>query len=72
MRTLLLTNDQVLSLAEMAECVEEMRKAFVMSGEGEVESPLRTRFAMTDVRNVLMMPSLIRGDLNTLSVKIVS
>ncbi|MCS4540226.1 MAG: hypothetical protein HYU03_06030 [Thaumarchaeota archaeon] len=72
MRILLLTNDQVLSLAEMAECVEEMRKAFVMSGEGKVESPLRTRFAMTDVRNVLMMPSLIRGELDTLSLKIVS
>ncbi len=56
----------------MRDCVDEMKKAFVMFGEGKIESPLRTRFAMTDVRNVLMMPSLIRGDLNTLSFKIVS
>lgn len=56
----------------MGECVEEMRKAFVMLGEGKVESPLRTKFAVTGVRNVLMMPSLIRGDMNSLSLKIVS
>lgn len=72
MRVLLLTNDQVLSLADMRDCVDEMKEAFVMFGQGKIESPLRTRFAMTDVRNVLMMPSLIRGDLNTLSLKIVS
>lgn len=56
----------------MRDCVDEMKEAFVMFGQGKIESPLRTRFAMTDVRNVLMMPSLIRGDLNTLSLKIVS
>ncbi len=56
----------------MRDCVEEMKKAFVLFGHGEIDSPLRTKFAITDVRNVLMMPSLMRGDLNTLSLKIVS
>jgi ornithine cyclodeaminase/alanine dehydrogenase-like protein (mu-crystallin family) len=56
----------------MQDCVEEMRRAFVLFGEDKVESPLRTKFAMTDVGNVLIMPSLIRAHLNTLSLKIVS
>ncbi len=72
MKVLLLTNDEVLSLADMRDCVEEMRRAFVLFGQGKIDSPLRTKLPVTEVRNVLMMPSLIRGDTETLSLKIVS
>lgn len=73
MRILTLTNEQVLSLADMRAAVDELQKAFLLSGqEGVVESPIRTRFRMTDVRNILLMPSLIREKRDTLSVKIVS
>ncbi len=56
----------------MKECVDKMGEAFALLGKGEIESPLRTRIAMSSVRNVLFMPSLIRGELNTLSLKVVS
>jgi len=72
LRILTLTDEQVLELAEMRACVDELKEAFVMLAHGEVESPVRTRFRMSDVRNVLLMPSLIRGRMNTLSVKLVS
>ncbi len=69
---LTLSGDQVRSLCEMKECVDKMGEAFALFGRGEIESPLRTRIAMSSVRNVLFMPSLIRGGLNTLSLKVVS
>ena len=56
----------------MKECIDKMEEAFAALGRGEVESPLRTRIAMSDLRNILFMPSLIRGSLNTLSLKVVS
>lgn len=72
MRILTLSGEQIRSLYDMKECVERMSVAFALLGDGKVESPLRTRIPMSNVRNVLFMPSLIRGDLNTLSLKIVS
>jgi ornithine cyclodeaminase len=72
LRVLTLTNDQVLALAKMGECVDEMKKAFLLFGEGHVESPVRTRFKMSEVRNILLMPSLIRKDSNTMSLKLVT
>ena len=71
MKVLTLTNDQVLSLADMRGAVDELRRAFQLPSSG-VESPIRTRFRMSDVRNVLLMPSLIREDRDTLSLKLVS
>ena len=72
MRILTLTDSQVLDLADMRACVDELKEAFVLLAGGAVESPVRTRFRMSDVRNVLLMPSLIRDAANTLSLKIVS
>lgn len=72
MRILTLTNEQVLELADMKSAVDELQKAFVQLAGGQVESPIRTRFRMTDVRNILLMPSLIRGERDTLSLKLVS
>jgi ornithine cyclodeaminase/alanine dehydrogenase-like protein (mu-crystallin family) len=72
LRILTLTDEQVLELAEMRACVDELKEAFVMLADGEVESPVRTRFRMSDVRNILLMPSLIREKKNTLSLKMVS
>lgn len=72
MRILTLTNEQVLGLAEMKSCVDELESSFVQVSKGEVESPVRGRFRMSDVRNILMMPSLIRGKANTVSLKLVS
>jgi len=72
LRILTLTDQQVLDLAEMRACVDEIKEAFLLSSQGQVESPVRTRFRMSDVRNILLMPSLIRDKMNTLSVKMVS
>jgi ornithine cyclodeaminase/alanine dehydrogenase-like protein (mu-crystallin family) len=71
LKILALSGDQVRSLSNMKECVERMREAFVLLGRGEVESPVRTRIPISEVRNVLFMPSLIR-EVNKLSLKIVS
>ncbi len=72
MRILTLTNEQVLALADMRASVDELRGAFALLAQGEVESPVRTRFRMTDVRNILLMPSLIRDKANMVSLKLVS
>jgi len=72
LRILTLTNEQVLALADMKSCVEEMKRAFLLFGEGMVESPVRTRFKMTDVRNILLMPSLVREKKDTMSLKLVT
>jgi ornithine cyclodeaminase len=72
LRILTLTNEQVVELAEMRACVDELKNAFVLLAQGEVESPVRTRFKMSDVRNILLMPSLIRDKSNTVSLKLVS
>jgi ornithine cyclodeaminase/alanine dehydrogenase-like protein (mu-crystallin family) len=72
MRILTLSGEQVHSLSDMKECLDTMAGAFKRLGEGEVESPLRVRIPMSSVRNILFMPSLIRGGLNNLSLKIVS
>lgn len=71
MKILTLTNEQVIALSDMKSSVEELKKAFLVAGQGRVESPVRTRFRMTDVRNILLMPSLVRGD-DTVSLKLVS
>ncbi len=71
MKILTLTNEQVIALADMKGSVEELKKAFLAEAEGRVESPVRTRFRMTDARNVLLMPSLVRGS-DTVSLKLVS
>ncbi len=72
MRILTLTDEQVLSLADIRGAVDELEKVFLLVPGGGVESPIRTRFRMTDVRNVLLMPSLIREKRDTLSLKLVS
>lgn len=71
MRILTLTNEQVASLAKMGESVDELKKAFIVQGEGRVEAPPRARFQMSDVRNILWMPSLVRGR-DTMSLKLVT
>jgi ornithine cyclodeaminase len=71
LKILTLTNEQVIALADMKGSVEELKKAFIAESEGRVESPVRTRFKMTDVRNLLLMPSLVRGN-DTMSLKMVS
>lgn len=71
MRILTLTNEQVASLANMRDSVEEMKKAFLVEAEGLVEAPPRARFRMSDVRNILWMPSLVRGR-DTMSLKLVT
>jgi ornithine cyclodeaminase/alanine dehydrogenase-like protein (mu-crystallin family) len=72
LRILTITDEQVLSLADMRGAVDEVEKAFLLVPGGNIESPIRTRFRMTDVRNVLLMPSLIREKRDTLSLKLVS
>jgi ornithine cyclodeaminase/alanine dehydrogenase-like protein (mu-crystallin family) len=72
MRILTLTNEQVIALADTRECVDELEKAFLLLGQGQVESPVRTRFRMTDVRNILLMPSLVREERDTMSLKLVT
>jgi ornithine cyclodeaminase len=72
LRILTLTNEQVIELAEMRASVDELKTAFILLARGEVESPVRTRFKMSDVRNILLMPSLIRDKSNTVSLKLVS
>jgi len=71
LRVLTLTNEQVLALANMKECAQEMNSAFITASHGKVDSPIRTRFMMSDVRNILLMPSLLR-DRDTVSLKMVS
>jgi ornithine cyclodeaminase/alanine dehydrogenase-like protein (mu-crystallin family) len=72
LRILTLTDAQVLSLADTRGAVDELQRAFVLLSEGHVESPLRTRFRMTEVRNVLLMPSLIRDRRDAVSLKLAS
>jgi ornithine cyclodeaminase/alanine dehydrogenase-like protein (mu-crystallin family) len=72
LRILTLTNEQVIALADMRGCVDDLKKAFLLMGEGYVESPVRTRFKMSDVRNILLMPSLIREKKDTMSLKMVT
>ena len=71
MRILTLTNEQVLALADMRGAVEELHKAFLIPAD-QVESPVRTRFRVTGVRNVLLMPSFIRGGRDAVALKLVS
>lgn len=71
MRILSLTNEQVASLAKMGDSVDELKKAFLVKAEGKVEAPPRARFQMSDVRNILWMPSLVRGR-DTMSLKLVT
>lgn len=71
MRILTLTNEQVASLAKMGDSVDELKKAFLVKSEGHVEAPPRARFQMSDVRNILWMPSLVRGR-DTMSLKLVT
>ncbi len=72
MRVLTLTDEQIISLADMRGAVDELHKAFLLASGGSIESPIRTRFRMTDVRNILIMPSLIRENRDALSLKLVS
>lgn len=72
MRILTLTNEQVIALADMRGCVDELNSSFRLLGEGHVESPVRTRFRMSDVRNILLMPSLVREKKDTVSLKLVT
>jgi ornithine cyclodeaminase/alanine dehydrogenase-like protein (mu-crystallin family) len=72
LRILTLTNEQVIALADTRGCVDELQRAFLLLGEGHVESPVRTRFRMTDVRNILLMPSLVREKRDTMSLKLVT
>ena len=71
MKILTLTNEQVLSLADMKTAVDELQKAFLVPSD-QIESPLRTRFRMSEVRNILLMPSLVRDKRDTVSLKLVS
>ncbi|MDA4121912.1 MAG: ornithine cyclodeaminase family protein [Thaumarchaeota archaeon] len=72
MKILTLTNEQVLELADMRASVDELRSAFALLAKGAVESPVRTRFRISDVRNILLMPSLVRDKVNMASLKIVT
>ena len=72
MNVLTLTNEQVLSLVDMRAAVDRLQGAFMLSANGQVESPIRTRFRITDVRNVLLMPSLMGEGRESLSLKMVS
>jgi ornithine cyclodeaminase/alanine dehydrogenase-like protein (mu-crystallin family) len=72
LRILTLTNEQVIALADTRGCVDELQRAFLLLGEGHVESPVRTRFKMSDVRNILLMPSLVREKRDTMSLKLVT
>jgi ornithine cyclodeaminase len=72
LRILTLTNEQVTGLADMKESVDEMGRAFGLLADGQVESPVRTRFKMSEVRNILLMPSLIRESKDTMSLKVVT
>src|SRR5271170_6193041 len=56
----------------MRGCVDELNSSFRLLGEGHVESPVRTRFRMSDVRNILLMPSLVREKKDTMSLKMVT
>jgi ornithine cyclodeaminase/alanine dehydrogenase-like protein (mu-crystallin family) len=72
LKILTLTNEEVLGLASMDEAIDELEAAFVLASKELVESPIRTRFKMSEVRNILLMPSLIRGQKNQLGLKMVS
>lgn len=72
MRVLTLTDEQVLSLAEMRASVDELQRVFPLQTRGEVESPVRTRFRISDLRSILVMPSLIRETRETASLKVAS
>jgi ornithine cyclodeaminase/alanine dehydrogenase-like protein (mu-crystallin family) len=72
MRVRVLTGKEVLAACKMRDCIEEMRRAFLLRGRGMVESPLRARIAVTERRNILVMPSLIRNQRNDVSLKVVS
>jgi len=71
LKILTLTNEQVIMLADMKSAVEAVKGGFMIEAQAGVESPVRTRFRITDVRNVLFMPSLVRGK-DTMSLKLVS
>jgi alanine dehydrogenase len=68
LKILTLTNEQVLSLTDMKAAVDELQKAFMVASD-RIESPIRTRFKMSEVRNILLMPSLIREKRDTVSLK---
>jgi len=71
LKILTLTNEQVIMLADMKSAVEAVKGGFMMEAQGSIESPVRTRFRLTEVRNVLFMPSLVRGK-DVMSLKLVS
>ena len=72
MKVLLIGEADVLSLCKMPECIDAMRGAFVFLDRGVVSDPLRTRIAVSEIRNILVMPSMVRDRDPQISLKVVS
>jgi ornithine cyclodeaminase/alanine dehydrogenase-like protein (mu-crystallin family) len=72
LRVLLIGEAEVLSLCKMPECISAIRGAFVSLDKGVVSDPLRTRIAVSETRNILVMPSLVRDLDPQVSLKVVS
>ena len=72
MRILVLNAEQVSAACRMRACVDEMASVFALVGDGKTESPLRTRLAVSDTRDILVMPSLVRRRGPEASLKVVS
>jgi ornithine cyclodeaminase len=72
LKVLLIGEAEVLSLCKMPECIDAIRGAFVSLDKGAVSDPLRTRIAVSETRNILVMPSLVRDRDPQISLKVVS
>jgi ornithine cyclodeaminase/alanine dehydrogenase-like protein (mu-crystallin family) len=56
----------------MPECIDVIRGSFLSLYRGAVSDPLRTRIAVSETRNILVMPSLVRDGDSQISLKVVS
>jgi ornithine cyclodeaminase/alanine dehydrogenase-like protein (mu-crystallin family) len=72
LKVLVLDAKEVAAACKMRACIDEMAKAFAMVAEGKADSPQRTRLAITEKRDILVMPSLVRRKGPEASFKVLS
>jgi ornithine cyclodeaminase len=69
---LLINAGQARELLPMKEAIEADKHAFLLHSAGETEVPVRTGFELPGRGSALVMPAYVKGDIDTVGVKIIS
>jgi len=72
LKVLVLEAKEVAASCKMRACVDEMARAFATVADGKSVSPQRTRLALTEKRDILVMSSLVRRKEPEASFKVLS